>query len=259
MSWFKYEKSEPVRERIVRCCREALKDGPIGETERADFYGELINCGLNPAGIVGKMPVKSIASWKTSCALFVRAILAACGRRTTIAVNGAGMFSHMGGLHYQHPAWTRFDGTNKPKPGDAFYIASSAGSNDGHTGIFLEEIAPGEWLSAEGGGGAGTRCSFGKRTISNVVKFDRFNRKLLGWFDCEKLGVPFEEPSAEPHFPEPESANTVETEPEKPSNVIAIKPPVEDKPKDTPRTVSAIMACVMVLLALAVAVIERAC
>lgn len=262
MNWFKFETSEPVRDRIVRCCTAALAAGPMGERERGEFYAKFINCGMEPAGFVGKAPVKSIASWRTSCALFARAVMYWCGKPTKAAVNGAGVFQYLGDLSYQHPAWVRNEGGKLPNPGDVFYIADNLASNNNHVGIFLAHMGDGVFQTAEGGGGDGTRCSFGKRTISNVVKFDRFNRKLLGWFDCEKLGMPFEsaavpelEPVKEEPAPEPEPMQQPHVADVIPINsTVEIKPPA--KPWDSGK---AIGAAVLVVCGLLIALIEKAC
>ena len=102
------------------------------------------------------------------------------------------MFVSMGNVSFSHPAFVPNNGSSKPNRGDNFYIASSQQSNDGHTGIFVEEISDGRWRTAEGGGGGkqdGTLCRFVERAIVGN-KFDNDARTLWGWFDATKVGLP---------------------------------------------------------------------
>lgn len=229
MAWFKFKASETIRSRVVRCCNEALKDGEMGEFKRQAFYKEFINCNMDPAGIVGKAQAKSIHSWKTSCALFVRAVHYWCGKPTKTAVNGSGMFDYLGGVSYGHRAWVRNDGLGKPKPGDFFYVASTPASNDGHTGIFLEELEPGLWKTAEGGGGDGTICKFGRRDLRPGAKFDPW-RKLIGWFSVDLCGTFHER--AEPEEPVEAVVLVKPAMQELSSKTVSGEP--EDKPVELP-------------------------
>lgn len=183
----------PPRERVVQACRDILAAGPMGHGLRGEFYRAFINCGLQPAGRLGRTPVDDISSWWTSCATFVRAVHHWCGRTAALAVNGSGIFAYLR-VSAGHPAWVPFDGHNRPQAGDVFYVASSPTANDGHVGIFLEESEPDVWDTAEGGGsdgpgGAneGTLCRFSSRSFASTRRFDA-RRALLGWFDCEALG-----------------------------------------------------------------------
>jgi hypothetical protein len=162
------------------------------------WYKSFINCQKNPAGRVGQFPTASIDSWTTSCALYVRAVLYWCGKPTNVAVNGSGIFTYLGGVSYGHEAWTKFTAKEgpapKPFPGAIFYVASHPQANDGHVGVFLREIEPGVWETAEGGGNApggkpGTTCTRGKRSLKPGTRFDSY-RVLLGWFDPAKMGLP---------------------------------------------------------------------
>lgn len=182
---FEHRAGESIRDRVVRCCLEVLTDGPIGHTQRADVYRDFIACNEEDS----QAKASALATVKTSCALFVRAIRRWCGAPPTGAYHlGSGMFQSLGNVSFHHPAWiAAADAT--PQSGDIFYIASTQTSNDGHTGIFIEELGPDHWKTAEGGGGDGTQCKLGERRIVNG-KFSNDARKLWGWFDCEKVGLP---------------------------------------------------------------------
>jgi hypothetical protein len=185
----------PPRERVVRCCRDVLALGPMGHGLRGEFYRAFINCGMQPAGKLGAAFVGDISPWRTSCALFVRAVHHWCGRGAALAVNGSGIFPYLQ-ASYQHPAWVPFRSGARPGPGDVFYVASSSTANDGHVGIFLAERDTDVWQTAEGGGsdgpgGAadGTLCRLSSRSFRSGERFDA-GRTLLGWFDCDRLGFP---------------------------------------------------------------------
>lgn len=183
---FELEAGEGIRERIVRCCEEALAGGPLGQTERHDVYREFISCRQETTSDAAER----LTGVKTSCAMFVRAVRHWCGAPAQGPYRpGTGMFTSMGGVSFGHPSFVKNDGANVPQPGDYFYISSSQSSNDGHTGIFIEELSPGTWRTAEGGGGDGTLCRFTERTIAGN-RFGNDPRTLWGWFDCTLVGIP---------------------------------------------------------------------
>lgn len=183
---FQVQSGEAIGDRIVRCCEEALSDGPMGEHERHDFYRDFIACNQE----ISKEKADALTGVRTSCAMFVRAVRHWCGASPAGPyIPGTGMFKSMGNVSFGHPAFVANDGSMKPNPGDNFYISSTKESNDGHTGIFIEEISEGVWRTAEGGGGDGTQCRLGERTIVGN-KFSNDARTLWGWFDCTKVGLP---------------------------------------------------------------------
>ncbi len=183
---FELRAGEAIGDRIIRCCFEALADGPMGQHQRHDFYREFISCRQEKS----PQDAERLTGVKTSCAMFVRAVRHWCGANPTGPYRpGTGMFVSMGNVSFSHPAFVPCDGRSKPKPGDYFYIASTQQSNDGHTGIFIEEIGTNEWRTAEGGGGDGTECRFTNRKIVGK-KFQNDGRSLWGWFDCTKVGLP---------------------------------------------------------------------
>ena len=182
---FALEADESICDRIVRCCTLALADGPMGQHQRSDFYADFIACNAEP----DLQHARTLAIVKTSCALFVRAVRAWCGAPPGHGYKiGSGMFSSLGGVTLTAPQFIAATATNSPKPGDYFYIHTE-GKNDDHTGFFIEETEPGVWKTAEGGGGDGTLCKFGSRTLANG-RFKNEPRALRGWFDCERVGLP---------------------------------------------------------------------
>lgn len=178
---------EAIGDRIVRCCREAVNIGPMGKSVRHDDYREFISCGQERT-VAAK---ESLTSVTTSCAMFIRAVRVWCGAPAPGPyVTGTGMFVSMGNVSFSHPGFVPRDPSKTINPGDYFYIASSKDSLDGHTGIFLGEVGPGEFETAEGGGGAdGTVCQLGRRKIVGSA-FEGDARTLWGWFDCTKVGIP---------------------------------------------------------------------
>jgi hypothetical protein len=130
----------------------------MGQFDRHDFYRSFIACNQE----VSDAKAEALTTVRTSCAMFVRAIRGWCGAPPAGPyVPGTGMFVSMGNVSFSHPAFVPNNGSSKPNRGDNFYIAPSQQSNDGHTGIFVEEISDGRWRTAEGGGGGkqdGTLC-----------------------------------------------------------------------------------------------------
>jgi hypothetical protein len=187
---------EAIGARIVRCCQTALADGSMGESNRHDFYKVFISCNQETSDA----RAEALTHVRTSCAMFVRAVRTWCGQTAPGPyMPGTGMFVSMGNVSFQHPAFVRNDGSGNtaPNPGDYFYIASSQSSNDGHTGIFIAANEDGSWQTAEGGGGDGTLCQFGQRTITGN-KFNNDGRTLWGWFDCSQVGLPDSDPCPQP-------------------------------------------------------------
>ncbi len=183
---FAFQDGETVPDRVVRCCREALADGPMGYTARQDFYRDFIACDQEAT----QQKADALSAVHTSCALFVRAVRHWCGAEAMGPYKpGTAMFKSMGNVSFGHPAFVPNEPGNSPNPGDVFYVSSSPTSNDGHTGIFLEELSSGTWSTAEGGGGDGTECAIRERTIDGS-KFTNDRRTLHGWFDCTQVGLP---------------------------------------------------------------------
>lgn len=172
--------------RIVAACEAVLAGGRMAEKIRGDVYRAWIACGYEQDG------GRSLATLRTSCAIFVRGALHACGypvRRTWYP--GLPIFDGWLPLSDRSPSWVRYTGTQRPEPGDIFFVQSTANPNNCHVGIFLRETEPGVWRTAEGGGGPdGSGCAIGERKMSS---FDA--RPLRGWWSARKLGVG--EPEAE--------------------------------------------------------------
>lgn len=174
-----WREGESPGDRIVRCCEETLAPGPMGERLRPEAYRAFISCGLDPDG------GRSLASIRTSCAIFARAVHHWCGRPARYPWRaGQGMFhGWLGDLDKQHRAWVNASGAD-PEPGDLFFI-ERPGTNNNHVGFFLADRGSGVWRTAEGGGGDGTRCAFGVRAMGSG--FDRFGRTLQGWWSAAKI------------------------------------------------------------------------
>jgi hypothetical protein len=182
---FQLRPGETIGDRIVRCCEEGLRDGPMGEKTRHDFYRDFISCRQETSP--GK--AEALTSVRTSCAMFIRAVRHWCGGPPMGPyIPGTSMFKSMGNVSFAHPAFVPHP-SGTPNPGDYFYIASTRQSVDGHTGIFIEHSGGGAWRTAEGGGGDGTLCRFNERRISGS-RFSDDGRTLWGWFDCTKVGLP---------------------------------------------------------------------
>ncbi len=184
---FKSNPGESVGARIVRCCNQALSAGPMGQTQRSDFYRDFIACNQEKT----QQAAQALTGVKTSCAMFVRAVREWCGAPAAGPYKpGTGMFVSIGNVSLASPAFVKASAGTKPNPGDYFYLASSQTSNDGHTGIFVSQNSDGSWQTAEGGGAPdGTTCRLTSRTISGT-KFTNDARTLWGWFDCTKVGLP---------------------------------------------------------------------
>lgn len=185
---FAIQCGEAIGDRIVRCCRAALADGPMGERDRHDFYRGFIAAGQESSD----QAAEALTHVRTSCAMFVRAVRLWCGAPATgHYVPGTGMFVSMGKVGFLHPAWVKQSDGGTPNPGDYFYIAPSQAPSDthGHTGIILAVNEDGSWDTAEGGGGDGTLCQLRQRTLAGN-HFADDGRTLWGWFDCTKVGLP---------------------------------------------------------------------
>jgi hypothetical protein len=172
---------------VVRCCNQALSAGPMGQTQRSDFYRDFIACNQEKT----QQAAQALTKVTTSCAMFVRAVREWCGAPAVGPYRpGTGMFVSMGNVSLSSPAFVKLAPGATPNPGDYFYIATTASSNDGHTGIFISQNSDGSWQTAEGGGSPdGTTCHLTSRTISGS-KFSNDARTLWGWFDCTKVGLP---------------------------------------------------------------------
>ncbi|MCK5307836.1 MAG: hypothetical protein KAJ73_04420 [Zetaproteobacteria bacterium] len=180
---------EAIRDRIVRCCNEALDctGHKMGYSKNHDRYRDFISCRQE----LTIVKAEELTKVKTSCAMFVRAVLHWCGFLPPMGPykSGTPMFESMGNVSCQHPAFVKNKDGNKPQPGDYFYIGNKDDGTDGHTGIFLEEKNIGHWRTAEGGGGGvgdGTLCRYVDRKIRGQY-FLNDRRQLQGWFDCTKI------------------------------------------------------------------------
>jgi hypothetical protein len=185
---FQAEPGESVGDRVARCCEKLLETGPVAEDKRPEVYRSFINCEQTPAGTFFSKPLYDLSGVKTSCGLFVRAVYHWCGRATKPAVISGPLTAYVQ-ADFSSAAWTKADAGAKPNPGDVFFTPKYGG----HVGIFLEEVTPGQWRTAEGGGGAGTLCQLTSRRLETVQ----------GWWKCTGLGLP----ASPPHEQKPRPAD----------------------------------------------------
>jgi peptidoglycan hydrolase-like protein with peptidoglycan-binding domain len=187
---FEWRDDESNGARIARCCEEALAPGPMGEHQRPEAYRAFVSCGLEPDG------GKRLASIRTSCAIFARAVHHWCGRPARYPWRaGQGMFhGWLGDLDRRHVTWVDADAGAAPALGDLFYI-ERPGTNNNHVGFFVADRGQGVWRTAEGGGGDGTRCAFAVRILG--PRFDHYGRTLQGWWRAARLDLTHA-PSADP-------------------------------------------------------------
>jgi hypothetical protein len=201
---FRFKDGESFGDRIVRFCYETLQGGAIGEKQRPGVYRAIVSMGLDADGGA------ALATIKTSCAIFLRSVWGWCGDNAPRPWKpGWPMFGGwLGSRSKTHKAWVPYNGKNSPEPGDAFFIEVT-GTNNNHVGVFLKEVLPGVWMTAEGGGGDGTECAFRIRILddfddSTIYDFDpKMKRTLKGWWKASLLGLPEEmpEPSSTPTNP----------------------------------------------------------
>jgi hypothetical protein len=167
-------------QRVIEVCYTALSLGPIGDQQHGDYYRSFVSCGFKPA-LKAPFGSSDIGKVRTSCAVFVRAVLHWAGRSVTrLGEVGQGiMGGWLEGLSYSSEAWADY-GKRDPAPGDVGYLAYSKRSSgsESHVMVFLREKSPGIWETAEGGGGDGTTCRISERTIG--PKFDKYGRVLIG-------------------------------------------------------------------------------
>lgn len=163
-------------ERMVIVARNALADGPMGNKLRGADYREFIRCGFPADSAMANGG--DIGAIATSCGIFAGAVMHHAGlSRKTKPRWGSALLGNWVHVPTSHKAWQL-----APKvlePGDVFYVGGLSSSN-GHVGVLLEEVAPGQWITAEGGGGDGTRCAI--RAQPRV--FDPARPQL---FDARKL------------------------------------------------------------------------
>ena len=169
---------EALGARLVRCAETSLADGPMGFNVRGDDYAIFINGGLKPAGRIGSAEVDSIASWHTSCALYVRALMMWCLRAMGIAVNGSPIATYLD-LTVGGPLWVPSAGGKiLAEPGDVPLWYTSG--PDAHVEIVLRVQGDGHVETAGGGGGTdGTGCSLRLRAPGLL---DPYGRHLHGVF-----------------------------------------------------------------------------
>ena len=96
---FSHAAGESVGARHARCWLDVLADGPMGHTERGDWYASFIDVGQG---------AQHIESWSTSCAIAQHASLSWCGDSLGKSANGSGIFEEVGAGE-THKAWQKND------------------------------------------------------------------------------------------------------------------------------------------------------
>lgn len=205
------EDDEPIGARIARCAREILRDGSMGCHVRGAHYREVIACGLTPA-LAPPFSHADIGGIKTSCGVFVRAVLHWSGARVATRPGkvGGALAGGWVPMMLRDPSWVWAQDA-QPEPGAVFYRDYGVGgkgwqpSTMGHVGIFVAESDAederGLWTTAEGGGSPGaddiagltaaqikatngTFCRLSPRAKEVRAK-DLLNRALIGWWRPE--------------------------------------------------------------------------
>ena len=186
----------PFGARVAQCAIAALADGKLSDTSRTDFYRQFIACGGS----------EDLSRVKTSCAVFAGAVLHWAGRPARLprypASGVTSITSWLAGLSGASTAWRSYGQPGcLPEPGAIFYVEADSNAANNHVGVLVAELAPGVWLTAEGGGGDGTECKFGCRRWG--LGWDA--RRLRGlWVPglMDRVGAPPAAPGVElPAFP----------------------------------------------------------
>lgn len=200
---FLHQVGELAGTRIVRCNRQILANGPIGNKQQGQLYRYFVSCGLVPALLDAKGRAADIGAIRTSCAVYVGAVLYWCGSpdRARLRPGYIGWpmaYGWLGSLacppYGRHDAWIEWTGNETPEPGAVFFI-EHRGTNNNHVGFFLSELEPGVWETAEGGGGDGTECAIRRRVLTDfddetLWDFDpKLRRELRGWWQPSGLGL----------------------------------------------------------------------
>lgn len=209
-------------ERIISVCHRALDPGPMGAFIRGSFYKAFTAVGRD----------QDISKVKTSCAVFVHAVLHWAGRLDKKPdVPGMGIFNGwLERLSYAHPAWEDSHDSKgakrQPPPGAICYRAytKASGGQESHVEILLFETSPGMWFVASGGSSPdpvkdketlkhmttaeikatnGTLCRI-TAAPKDVFKSDSLGRQLIGWWRPELLDD-FVPEGSEPEFPKESS------------------------------------------------------
>lgn len=192
----------PIREleltrfgdRVAAVAVDALADGKLGQASRTDFYRAFIACG----------GTEDLSRVKTSCAVFAGACLHWAGRPARLPrYPASGATSISSWLAGPLAGWHAYGHEEcRPERGAVFYVEADSNPNNNHVGVLVDELAPGVWLTAEGGGGDGTECKFTWRRWG--LGWD--SRRIRGlWLPAEmdRVGLPPPKPGAlpPPEFP----------------------------------------------------------
>lgn len=175
--------NERPGDRMVRCMKQVLFHGPLSFETTPEELAAFVNLPTVPVGYSQdkKLTFNSISSWKTNCAVAVRAAQGRCGRVMQPARNAQSIFQYIE-CAKQDRAWVPNNGINKPLPGDWFYVEPSRRLGYDHVGIFGPELALMVYETYEGGGGSGTRIAQGTRHLAGP---DTYGRLISGWWRAD--------------------------------------------------------------------------
>lgn len=155
----KVDPTLPMGARIAAVALQSVADGKLSQAHRLDFYRAFVACG----GTEQLIPIKG-----TTCAVYAGAVLHWAGRLAKLPrypVSGpTSITSWLNGLSGSSPAWRSYGHAQcVPVPGAIFYVESDSNPLNNHVGVLVAELAPGLWLTVEGGKGDGSECSIGLR------------------------------------------------------------------------------------------------
>lgn len=193
---------ETAGERMARCAREALADGPMGAYLNRERYVAFLE-------VWGR--ADQLSRVRTSCAVFAAAVKGHCGGALTQPWRADGTWGITSwlALRFAKPAWVPWDGVGEPAPpvGAILYWGSKTGSN-GHVGVVVERLPSGLYRTAEGGGSptsadvaamlaasatqtqvAATNGTVCRLSQAKSVALSA-GRRLAGWWDPRHMGIP---------------------------------------------------------------------
>ena len=144
---FELASGETLAERVARCATEVLTTagGVMSNLVQHDYYKEFISCGED----------KDISAVRTSCGIFVRAVLYHCGLKVPPAKIGQALIGGWVPFGMNHPSWIKYN-KNQPTVGSICFVQSKTSPNNCHVLLIVEDLGNGTFRTAEGGSGDGT-------------------------------------------------------------------------------------------------------
>ncbi len=196
---FLWDEEETPGERVARCAREALADGPMGCHLRRESYVAFLD------RVRGRGSQLSYV--RTSCAVFAGSVLGYAGHRlkSPWRADGTWGITTWLNLHLRGRGWTDARPGTPVPVGAVFYreYGLNTAGTAGHVGVVVEETPDG-WVTAEGGGSPRIEDVHGlspakiRATNGTVCRLsdpkdiwarDSMGRRLLGWWDPAELNL----------------------------------------------------------------------